>query len=72
MHEGQRFYICIYSNGTDIDFEKFDQHLPEVDECSNGIVVDIGPPTQGHVYIGSEDHHSHYQVNVTCFFYINH
>ena len=74
LNEGQRYHICILANATDLQFEKFTQHLEQNSECSNGIVVDITPPIAGQVWIGSHQKHWRFQVgqyNVNMFLFIN-
>ncbi|KAK2158684.1 hypothetical protein NP493_1763g00001 [Ridgeia piscesae] len=63
LREGQRYYICILANATDLEFEKFTQHLEQNSECSNGIVVDTTPPTAGQVWVGSHLQHWRYQID---------
>ena len=63
LKEGQRYYICILANATDLEFEKFTQHLEQNSECSNGIVVDTTPPTAGQVWVGGRQNHWRYQVS---------
>ena len=62
LKEGQRYYICILANATDLEFEKFTQHVEQNSECSNGIVVDTTPPTAGQVWVGGHQKHWHFQV----------
>ena len=63
LNEGQRYYICILANATELKFEKFTQHLDQNSECSNGIVVDRTPPIAGQVWVGSHQKHWHFQVS---------
>ncbi|KAK2139505.1 hypothetical protein NP493_6362g00002 [Ridgeia piscesae] len=63
LREGQRYYICILANATDLEFEKFTQHLEQNSGCSNGIVVDTTPPTAGQVWVGSHLQHWRYQID---------
>ncbi|KAK2183533.1 hypothetical protein NP493_308g03123 [Ridgeia piscesae] len=63
LQEGQRYYICILANATDLKFEKFTQHLEHRTDCSNGIVVDSTPPFPGRVWIGSHSNHWSYQIS---------
>jgi len=65
LQEGQRYYICILANATDLKFEKFSQHLEHRTDCSNGIVVDSTPPFPGRVWIGSHSNHWSYQVDTS-------
>ncbi|KAI0242789.1 hypothetical protein LSAT2_011095 [Lamellibrachia satsuma] len=63
LNEGQRYHICILANATDLQFEKFTQHLEQNSECSNGIVVDTTPPIAGQVWIGSHQKHWRFQID---------
>ena len=54
LEHGQRYMVCIHSEHTEIVYEKWTQVLPEINECSDGIVVDLTPPTAGKVWIGSK------------------
>lgn len=35
-------------------YEEWTQVLPELNECSDGVVVDLTPPLAGKVWIGSK------------------
>ena len=50
------------ANATTAVFERFTQNLPELDACSNGIVVDRYPPEPGNVWIGGPMESWKYQV----------
>ncbi|XP_055997828.1 uncharacterized protein LOC125647098 [Ostrea edulis] len=50
---GQRYTICIHTEYTEIRFEEWTQVLPELNTCSDGIVVDLTPPTAREVWIGN-------------------
>lgn len=45
--------VCIHAVHTVIVHEKWTQVLPEISECSDGVVVDLTPPLAGKVWIGS-------------------
>ena len=62
LKEGQRYHVCILANATDLQFEKFTQHLEQNSECSNGIIVDRTPPITGQVWVGSHQEHWSFQV----------
>ena len=53
LEHGQRYMVCIHSEHTEIVYEKWTQVLPEINECSDGIVVDLTPPTAGKIWIGN-------------------
>lgn len=50
---GQRYTICIHTEYTEIKFEEWTQVLPELNTCSDGVVVDLTSPTPGKVWIGN-------------------
>lgn len=54
LEHGQRYMVCIHSEYTEIIYEKWTQVLPEINECSDGIVVDLTPPVAGKVWIGNK------------------
>ena len=62
---GERYTICIHTEYTEIQFEMWKQILPELNTCSDGIVVDLTPPTPGKVWIGNVQGTS-YQVCDEC------
>ncbi|XP_067663316.1 uncharacterized protein [Haliotis asinina] len=51
LQHGRRFYVCIHADGKDIRFEKWTSRLTEVNACSDGITVDLTPPTPGTVNV---------------------
>ncbi|KAK3581570.1 hypothetical protein CHS0354_031918 [Potamilus streckersoni] len=53
--DGRRYVICIHANKTAITKERWIQYLEAVSACSDGVTVDIAPPTPGKVWIGTED-----------------
>lgn len=72
LEHGQRYIVCIHAEYTEIQHEKWTQILPEINTCSDGIVVDLTPPTAGKVWIGTQS--QRYQVMKFLFFFfvINH
>ncbi|XP_062569401.1 uncharacterized protein LOC134231455, partial [Saccostrea cucullata] len=50
---GQRYMVCIHTEYTEIKHELWTQVLPQLDICSDGIVVDLTPPSPGEVWIGN-------------------
>ena len=58
---GRRYVVCIHANATTNIFEKWIQELTDISVCSNGITVDLTPPTPNACWIGNENH-QHYQV----------
>ena len=63
LQHGTRYKVCIHANVTNSTYEKWTQIISEVSACSDGIVVDITPPSPGRVWIGWHDH-IHYQVSI--------
>ncbi|XP_062606252.1 uncharacterized protein LOC134268062, partial [Saccostrea cucullata] len=63
LEHGQRYIVCIHTEYTEIKHEKWTQVLPEVNECSDGIVVDLTPPSTGKVWIGKQG--QQYQISTT-------
>ncbi|KAJ8299760.1 hypothetical protein KUTeg_023820 [Tegillarca granosa] len=49
---GHRYIVCIHADNTTYNYEKGTEPLKEVNSCSDGIVVDLTPPTGGKVWIG--------------------
>nr|XP_034301655.1 uncharacterized protein LOC105322112 [Crassostrea gigas] len=50
---GERYMVCIHTVYTEIKHEMWTQVLPELNICSDGIMVDLTPPTPGQVWIGN-------------------
>nr|XP_034332757.1 uncharacterized protein LOC105327902 isoform X2 [Crassostrea gigas] len=63
LEHGQRYVVCIHAEYTEIQHEKWTQILPEINTCSDGIVVDLTPPTAGNVWIGTQG--QRYQISTT-------
>ncbi|KAL3841826.1 hypothetical protein ACJMK2_019925 [Sinanodonta woodiana] len=55
LMDGRRYVICIYAKKTAIKKERWIQYLEAVSACSDGVTVDLAPPTPGKVWIGTED-----------------
>ena len=60
LEHGHRYIVCIHTQYTEIHFEKWTQVLPEINTCSDGIRVDLTPPSPGNVWIGKQS--QSYQV----------
>lgn len=45
--------MCVHANPREIHHEEWTDILPEVNACSDGIIVDLTPPTIGNVWIGN-------------------
>ncbi|XP_067682774.1 uncharacterized protein [Haliotis asinina] len=52
LRHGKRFYICLHADVTDTQYEKWNKTLPEVNACSDGVTVDLTPPSPGTITIG--------------------
>ncbi|KAL3841827.1 hypothetical protein ACJMK2_019926 [Sinanodonta woodiana] len=53
--DGRRYVICIHANMTAIKKERWTEYIEAVSACSDGVTVDLAPPTPGKVWIGTED-----------------
>ena len=53
LKHGSRYMFCIHVNASKIEHEFWDEELEEIDECSNGITVDLTPPVTADVWIGN-------------------
>lgn len=54
LDHGTRYIICIHANKTELQHEFWSQELEEINECSNGVTVDLTPPVEADVWIGNE------------------
>ncbi|XP_071084119.1 uncharacterized protein [Haliotis cracherodii] len=63
LQHGKRFYVCIHADEKNAPFEKWTSQLTEVNACSDGITVDLTPPSPGTVHIGGLT--GMYQVSTT-------
>ena len=61
LQHGKRFRFCVYAKKTSVSYEKWTEELEETYACSDGITVDLTPPTPGRAWIGI-DPSEHYQV----------
>ncbi|XP_076113981.1 uncharacterized protein LOC143082265 [Mytilus galloprovincialis] len=52
LEHGKRYLVCIHAPRTEIQYEKWTEVLEETNTCSDGVTVDLTPPTPGHVWIG--------------------
>ena len=62
LKHGARYYICVYAKEKVVEHEKWTEILPEVKECSDGVVVDLTKPTEGRVWV-NRLRHIQYQVS---------
>ena len=53
LTHGTRYTICIHANPREIKTELWTQILPEINACSDGIIVDLTSPVKGNVWIGN-------------------
>ena len=63
LQHGQRYVVCVHANATEIEYEKWTESLEEVNGCSDGVTVDLTPPSPGNVWIGNKPH-SQFQVSI--------
>ncbi|XP_038071216.1 uncharacterized protein LOC119740085 [Patiria miniata] len=56
LQHGSCYRICIHANRVVLQHETWNQTLPSVSSCSDGVVVDTTPPTPGSVWIGGGQH----------------
>ncbi|XP_053398947.1 uncharacterized protein LOC128556937 [Mercenaria mercenaria] len=57
LTHGRRYIICIHANASKLQREFWEQDLGEIDECSNGVTVDLTPPVTTDVWIGNDKQH---------------
>ncbi|XP_064643194.1 uncharacterized protein LOC135497317 isoform X2 [Lineus longissimus] len=50
---GKRYYICIHADAVVKKHEKWTETLAEVNNCSDGITIDLTAPKPGEVWIGA-------------------
>ncbi|XP_055958832.1 uncharacterized protein LOC126829498 [Patella vulgata] len=51
LKHGRRYHICIHAEAKNTTHEKWQEDLAEVNACSDGITVDLTPPTGGRVWV---------------------
>ncbi|XP_022107048.1 uncharacterized protein LOC110988105 [Acanthaster planci] len=56
LEHGKRYRICIHADEVTVQHELWNEPLPAVSSCSDGVVVDTTPPTPGSVWIGWNQH----------------
>ncbi|XP_022103276.1 uncharacterized protein LOC110986013 isoform X2 [Acanthaster planci] len=56
---GRRYRICIRADEVTLEHELWNEPLPAVSSCSDGVVVDTTPPTPGSVWIGWSQHQNY-------------
>ena len=49
---GTRYTVCVHADRALIQNEKWLQDLPEINACSDGIIVDLTPPKAGSLWVG--------------------
>ncbi|XP_053400998.1 uncharacterized protein LOC128557563 isoform X2 [Mercenaria mercenaria] len=52
LKHGNRYIVCVHANTTHLQHEFWEQKLEEINQCSNGVTVDITPPVAADVWIG--------------------
>ncbi|XP_062576068.1 uncharacterized protein LOC134237945 [Saccostrea cucullata] len=63
LENGQRYIVCIHTEHTEIHEGQSSRVLPEINACSDGVVVDLTPPSKGSVWIGKRG--QQYQISTT-------
>ncbi|XP_038057739.1 uncharacterized protein LOC119729229 [Patiria miniata] len=59
LHHGKRYRICIHADEVTLEHELWNELLPAVSRCSDGVVIDTTPPTPGSVWIGWDQHQTY-------------
>ncbi|KAL4221421.1 hypothetical protein ACF0H5_019679 [Mactra antiquata] len=54
LQHGHRYITCVHAASTQLQHEFWIQDLDEVNECSDGITIDLTPPETAEVWIGNE------------------
>ncbi|XP_071151404.1 uncharacterized protein, partial [Mytilus edulis] len=67
LEHGKRYIVCIHAPRKEVEYEKWTEVLYETNICSDGVTVDLTPPTPGHVWIGI-DHNRQYQSSSSDIF----
>ena len=49
---GTRYTVCLHADRKLIQHETWIEDLPATSSCSDGVVVDFTPPTEGRLWIG--------------------
>ncbi|ESO88609.1 hypothetical protein LOTGIDRAFT_165393 [Lottia gigantea] len=63
LKHGRRYHVCLHADSTTLQHEKWDEDLEEINSCSDGITVDLTPPSGGRVWIQT-DTDTNYQVSI--------
>ncbi|XP_041351011.1 uncharacterized protein LOC121369994 [Gigantopelta aegis] len=64
LERGKHYYICIYAKEKVLKHEKWTELLPEVKECSDGVVLDLTKPLGGRVWVNGLTH-KQYQASLS-------
>ncbi|XP_038050780.1 uncharacterized protein LOC119723938 isoform X2 [Patiria miniata] len=59
LAHGMRYRICIHADAVTLEHELWNEPLPAVSSCSDGVVIDTTPPTPGSVWIGWNQHQTY-------------
>ncbi|ESO83749.1 hypothetical protein LOTGIDRAFT_168990 [Lottia gigantea] len=62
LKHGRRYHVCLHADSTALQHEKWDEDLEEINSCSDGITIDLSPPSGGRVWIQT-DTNTNYQVS---------
>ena len=55
LAQGKRYTVCLHANTTTLVHEEWDEELPELNVCSDGITIDLTSPIPGKIYINGPD-----------------
>ena len=50
---GTRYTVCVHADRKLIEHETWIEELVAINACSDGIIVDLTPPTKGRLWIGT-------------------
>jgi hypothetical protein len=62
-----RYTVCVHADRKLIERETWIEELVAINACSDGIIVDLTPPTKGRLWIGTNPGIS-YQVIFQCLY----
>ncbi|KAK3099491.1 hypothetical protein FSP39_005250, partial [Pinctada imbricata] len=51
LEDGERYLVCLRGDRTEIQHEKWLEILPDLNICTDGVIVDLTPPIAGDVWI---------------------
>ncbi|CAC5407073.1 unnamed protein product [Mytilus coruscus] len=54
LEHGKRYIVCIHAPRKEVEYEKWTEVLKETNTCSDGVTVDLTPPTPGSTKGGTD------------------